>query len=172
MLARRAEYVDNDQDAVSLTGEIVADALAPIADKLKRFIRLLSSDSDGEVVAAARALNRALKGAKLDIHVLADSIDRNGKEYTEAHLLKARELGIAEGRRLERAELDAPVFRNVNLDDEPTWHEIAVECAAHQNHLYEREKEFVAQMVRRTARGGEPSEKQADWLRKIYARGR
>jgi hypothetical protein len=107
----------------------VADALAPIADKLKRFIRLLSSDSDGEVVAAARALNRTLKGAKLDIHMLADSIQANGKEYTEAQLLKAREIGIGEGRRLEREEQGAPVFRNINLDDEPTWHEIAVECA-------------------------------------------
>jgi hypothetical protein len=151
----------------------VADALAPIADKLKRFIRLLSSDSDGEVVAAARALNRTLKNAKLDIHVLADSIDHNGKEYTEAHLLKARELGITEGRRLERAELGAPVFRNVNLDDEPTWHDIAIECAQHPGRLKDaREKQFVDDMVRRTVHGGEPTEKQASWLRKIYARGR
>jgi hypothetical protein len=150
-----------------------ADALAPIADKLKSFIRLLSSDSDGEVVAAARALNRTLKGARLDIHMLADCINQaNGKEYTEAQILMARELGIAEGRRLEREEQGAPVFRNINLDDEPTWHEIAVECAAHPNQLHEREKQFVKDMVRHTVRGGEPSEKQAGWLRKIYARVR
>src|SRR5262249_43385350 len=107
----------------------MSDVLAPIADKLRPLIRLLSSDHPGEVVAAARALNRTLKGAKFDIHALADSIGHaNGKEYSEAHLLKARELGIEEGRRLERAEQGAPVFRNVNLDEEPTWHEIAVEC--------------------------------------------
>jgi hypothetical protein len=152
----------------------VSDALAPIADKLKRFIRLLSSDSDGEVVAAARALNRTLKGAKLDIHALADTIGQtNGKEYTEAHLLRARELGIEEGRRREREEQGAPVFRNINLDDEPTWHEIAVECAAHPNRMRsDRERQFVGDMVLRTVRGGEPTEKQASWLRKIYARGR
>jgi len=145
----------------------------PIADKLKRFIRLLSSNVDGEVVAAVRALNRTLKGAKLDIHVLDDSISQaNGKEYTEAQLLKAREIGIAEGRHLEREEQGAPVFHNVNLDDEPTWHDIALECAAHPNQLHEREKQFVKDMVHHTVRGGEPTEKQASWLRKIYARVR
>jgi hypothetical protein len=45
----------------------MSDALAPIAEKLKRCIRLLSSDNDGEVIAAARALNRTLKGANLGI---------------------------------------------------------------------------------------------------------
>jgi hypothetical protein len=155
----------------------VADALAPIADKLKRCLRLLSSDSDGEVIAAVRALNRTLKSAKLDIHAIADCIGQaNGKEYTEAQLLKARELGIAEGRRREREEQGAqgaPVFRNVNPDADPTWHEIAVECAAHPNRLHDgREKQFVNDMVRRTVHGGEPTEKQASWLRKIYARVR
>jgi hypothetical protein len=144
----------------------VADALAPIADKLRPLIRLLSSDQPGEVVAAARAINRTLKGAKLDIHALADSIGQtNGKEYTEAQLLKARELG------LEREEQGAPVFRNINVDDEPTWHDIAVECAAHPHRLRsDRERHFVNDMVLRTVRGGEPTEKQASWLRKIYAR--
>jgi hypothetical protein len=44
----------------------MADALAPIADKLKPLIRLLSSDRDGELVAAARALNRLLKANGTD----------------------------------------------------------------------------------------------------------
>jgi hypothetical protein len=38
--------------------------------------------------------------------------------------------------------------------------------------LHEREKQFVKDMVRHTVRGGEPTEKQAGWLRKIYARVR
>jgi hypothetical protein len=150
----------------------VAEVLAPIAERLRQLIRLLSSDADGEVLGAARALNRTLKGAKLDIHTLADSIGANGKEYTKAQLLKARELGIEEGRRLEREEQGAPVFRSVNLDEEPTWHEIAVECAAHPNRLYDGQKKFVKDMVRRTVHGGEPTEKHASWLRKVYVRVR
>ena len=47
--------------------------LAPIADQLKPLIRLLSSNQDGEVVAAARALNRLLKANGSDIHAIADS---------------------------------------------------------------------------------------------------
>ena len=140
----------------------MADALAPIAGKLRPLIRLLSSDQPGEVVAAARAITRTLKGVKLDIHTLADCIGQaNGKEYTEAQVLKARELGIAEGRRLEREEQGAPIFCNVNLDDEPTWHDIALECAAHPSRLHEREKQFVKDMIRCTVRGGEPTVKQA-----------
>jgi hypothetical protein len=122
----------------------MSDALAPIADKLKPLIRLLSSDHDGEVVAAARALNRTLKSAKLDIHVLADCIG-NGKDYTEADVLRARDLGIVEGRRLEQQEHGDRMFRNANLDEEPSWYEIAVECAAHPNQLRdEREKSLSA----------------------------
>jgi hypothetical protein len=32
--------------------------LAPIADKLGKLVRMLTSDHDGEVVAAARSINR------------------------------------------------------------------------------------------------------------------
>jgi hypothetical protein len=39
--------------------------LAPIADKLGKLVRMLTSDHDGEVVAAARSINRALKSAGL-----------------------------------------------------------------------------------------------------------
>ena len=142
---------------------------APIVNKVKRFIRLLSSDSDGEIVAVARALNRTLKGGKLDIHALADSIgEANGKRFSEADAAEIYRRGVEDGKR--EAE-SGPMFRNVNLNDDPSWHDIALECAEHR-HLYEREKEFVDGMVRRTARGGEPSQKQGDWLRKIYARVR
>lgn len=48
--------------------------LTPIVEKLRRCLRMLSSDRDGEVVAATRALCRTLKSAGLDIHALADSI--------------------------------------------------------------------------------------------------
>src|SRR5262245_15884739 len=149
----------------------MSNALAPIADKLKRFIRLLSSDTDGEVVAAARALNRTLRNAKLDIHVLADSISAvNGKKWGDDHVLEAYKRGVEDGRREAESE---PMFRNANIDAEPTWHDIATECAAHPHRLHsDREKQFVKDMVRRTVHGGEPTEKQASWLRKIYTRVR
>jgi hypothetical protein len=54
--------------------------------------------------------------------------------------------------------------------DEPTWHEIACTCRDQKPLRDEREQQFVEDMVRRTVQGGVPTEKQANWLRKIYAR--
>jgi hypothetical protein len=145
--------------------------LAPIADKLQRFIRLLASDRDGEVVAAARALVRTLKTNGADIHALADAIVQS--PLSEPEMKKLYDACYERGRLDERrAAENGPMFRNVvNVDDEPSWNEIARECAANPARMKsEREKDFVKQMVRRTAHGGEPSPKQADWLRKIYAR--
>jgi hypothetical protein len=44
----------------------------PLEQKLGTFIRMLASERDGEVVAAARAIVRTLKAAGADIHVLAE----------------------------------------------------------------------------------------------------
>jgi hypothetical protein len=63
------------------------------------------------------------------------------------------------------------LFHNVNLEEEPSWHEIATECAAHSGRLRnERERRFVRDMKRRLVHGGEPTEAQGKWLRDIYAR--
>jgi hypothetical protein len=145
--------------------------LSPIAGKLAKAIRLLSSDKPGEVLAAADSICRILKGAGADIHTLADRVEHaNGAKLSEAEMRKLYNAGFEAGR---RAAENGPVFRNVNLDDDPSWSEIARECAAHPNRMRsEREKEFVADMVRRLVHGGEPTPKQADWLRKIFARVR
>jgi hypothetical protein len=100
----------------------------------------LSSDRDGEVLAAVHALKRTLDSAKLDIHALANAI---------------------EGAK-------APT-RN-NKFPEPSWHEIACGCAARRSLLRDYEKNFVEDMVRRTAAHGASTEKQARWLRSIYVR--
>ena len=115
--------------------------LAPIADKLSKLVRMLTSDQDGEVVAAARSINRTLKNAGLDIHVLAAAIERGN---------------VASG-----------------TPNAPAWHSVACECAAHPEQLRsEKERAFVADMVVWTRFRGEPTERQAQWLRSIYLRVR
>jgi hypothetical protein len=52
-------------------------ALAVVAPRIGQLIRLLGSDRDGEVVAAARALGRTLTSVGADFHTLADTIERS-----------------------------------------------------------------------------------------------
>jgi hypothetical protein len=144
----------------------MTNALAPISNKLKPLIRLLSSDVDGEVVAAARALNRTLKSAGLDIHVLADGIS-NGELSRDA-MQTIYDAGFEAGQRSIEV---APAFYNVNGG--PDWRAIARKCAAYPPDRFfgAHEREFVDKMVRRTEVGLELTEKQANWLHKIYMRG-
>lgn len=146
--------------------------LALIAGKLAPLIRLLSSDQDGEILAAVRALVRTLRRAGADIHALADRVEKSDAGgLTEAEMRKLYDAGYAAGVRAAENEQNRPFFRNVNLNDDPSWHDIARECAAPGARLRDdRERKFVNDMVRWTVHGGAPTEKQAKWLRSIYAR--
>jgi hypothetical protein len=50
--------------------------LKTMAPKLSKMLLMLSSDYDHEVVAAARAIDKALQSAGLDWHDLAAAVDR------------------------------------------------------------------------------------------------
>jgi hypothetical protein len=50
-------------------------ALAAVAPRVGRLIRLLGSSHDGEALGACRALARVLASAKTDLHELAASIE-------------------------------------------------------------------------------------------------
>ncbi len=47
-----------------------------IAPRIGALLRMLGSDHDGEALGAARALQRTLGGAGLDLHALADAVER------------------------------------------------------------------------------------------------
>ena len=62
----------------------------PLEQKLGTFIRMLASERDGEVVAAARAIVRTLKAAGADIHVLAERVETaNGSKLTDGEMREA-----------------------------------------------------------------------------------
>ena len=48
-------------------------------DKVTKLIKMLSSPNDGEVIAAARALQRTLASEGADIHDLAARVEGGGK---------------------------------------------------------------------------------------------
>jgi hypothetical protein len=140
--------------------ESAMNALAPVAEKLGKLIRLLSSDRDGEVAAAVEAIKCTLKNVNLSFHGLATGIEGggggNGKlKFTEAEAEEINQRSIEAGRKHERERNGFGGFHNVNDADDPSWHEIARECAAHPEVFKcSKEREFVDDMVKRTAHGG------------------
>ena len=104
----------------------MSKGLGSIADKLGKLLRLLASDRDGEVVAAAKAITRTLAGADLDIHALAEGVETAADREILRRAMRRKSTGRAfdDGRR--EAEQDQPVtFHSVG---DPSWHEIACVC--------------------------------------------
>jgi hypothetical protein len=115
-------------------------------DRLEKLVRMLSSDKDGEVLAATAAIRRVLATEGLDIHSLADALCRPAP----------------------RAEQRAP---HKDRAEDTDWYSMACECDAHEDRLSEREQKFISDMVTWTARRA-PTEKQQAWLLAIFARVR
>ena len=111
--------------------------------RLGKLIRLLSSDRPGEVVAAAGAINRALRAAGLDIHRLADVVERSP---------------LVPGQ-------TPPTPRDDSTAGD--WRAMRRFCAGHDALLSAREKEFIADIKRWR---GRLTPKQHDWLTAIYQR--
>lgn len=56
----------------------MSTALATVAPRVAQLIRLLASNSDGEALAACRALGRTLASVGQDFHSLAAAVERPG----------------------------------------------------------------------------------------------
>jgi hypothetical protein len=63
------------------------------------------------------------------------------------------------------------IAREPEPEEPTTWHELARWCRDHDDgRLSAKERWFVSDMTARLVCRGEPSPKQAEWLRSIYAR--
>jgi hypothetical protein len=134
---------------------------AGAAEKLEKLLKLLASDKDGEVVAAAHAIRRTLTSAGTDFHELAARV--KGEKIPESEMKRVYDAGYREGK---DSAATAQGFSNAG----PSWHEMATFCADHDNgRLTSKESGFVNDMVRWCARR-EPSEKQGKWLHSIYVK--
>jgi hypothetical protein len=137
---------------------------APIADKVRAIIRMFSSDCDGDVLAAQRALMRLLKSNGCDIHVLADSIG-NGKRFSEDDAAKIYRRGVADGRREAELAQRAPAFHDV----EDSWESMVDACADRLDRFTSKEQQFL-QSIQHWY--GTPTPKQLDWLVALFERAR
>jgi hypothetical protein len=91
-------------------------ALAVVAPRVGQLIRLLGSDQDGEVVAAARALGRTLKSAGADFHTLAATI-----ECAPPTITFLREPWRALARRILDSGARLSAKEKVFVNDMSTW---------------------------------------------------
>ena len=126
--------------------------------KLEKLVRLLSSDKDHEVLAAARAITRTLSAAHSDIHELAARV----KGVSEADMQRIFDAGVQEGK-------DAAAAAGFKSTEGPTYYEMALFCEERSGHLSGKEQGFISDMVRWCARR-EPTEKQAKWLHVLWVR--
>jgi hypothetical protein len=130
-------------------------------EKIQKLLKLLSSPIDGEVVAAAHALQRVLKEEGTDIHELAARIG----DLSEADMKKLYDAGFEQGKKATAATTTD--FTNVGT---PSFYEMACECKHKgDGRLSLKETNFIDDMVRWCARR-EPKEKQASWLHAIYCK--
>ena len=143
--------------------------LTPVAGKLANLIRLLASNRDGEVVAAAHALTRTLQGIGSDIHDLADRIEHSGNgALNENEMRQLFDAGIKEGIRLTEQKMRSqPNHQMVGAPQFPSARDMALFCYRQIDRLNDWEQEFITNMVAWT-RVKPLSPKQQAHLEKIY----
>jgi hypothetical protein len=145
----------------------MVDIFPAVAVRLGNFIRLLSSDRDGEVVAAARALIRTLQSAGADIHVLAERIAQPAG-LTDAEMQKIFDAGYDAGLHAAETKFHGDDdFRDT--DGKPIPERMVQYCQQRAVRLRGREREFIDSVAARIVYR-EPSEKQLKWLTSIYLR--
>jgi hypothetical protein len=132
-------------------------------DKIEKLLKVaLSSDKEGEVVAAARAIRRTLDGAGSDIHELAARL--KGGKLSKAEMQRIYDAGVQDGKDAAAASA------GFTSTEGPTYLEMANYCDEHDNgRLTPREREFINDMTRWYVRR-EPTEKQAKWLHLLWVR--
>jgi hypothetical protein len=142
--------------------------------KLGDLIRLLSSNNDGEVIAAVRAMQRTLESCGADIHALADHVERANGSLSEADKQKinaaieaARLEGYAEGvTATESRQHGTGAFRNT--DGSFDWSEVALFVQRQKHQLDAKHHQFVDDMASRTVYGREPTPNQHKYLHSLF----
>jgi hypothetical protein len=153
--------------------------------RLGDLIVLLASNSDGEALAAARALGRMLAAAGADHHDLVKHIEEPSLSERQIKLIQqeidqreklARDQGIAEGKQLAATQsYGGGDFHNTDGSDD--WRRIATYVQSEKHRLPARNRtektfEFIDDMAMwaRSPFSCEPTQKQGAWLYDLYAK--
>ena len=133
-------------------------------------VRLLGSDSEGEVLAAHRALRRHLASHGLTFTDLGNGIERlaNGgfADDEKQRLFRAGyQKGLADATRKQVEEL---AVYGQRLDGSIDWEAIALFCQREKARLDAKHHQFIDDMAGRAAWGHEPTERQRKYLLSLF----
>jgi hypothetical protein len=144
------------------------DPLVPIIHRLASCIRMLLA-TDGQRAAAILGVQRMLEGIGknngIDVHALADRIERGGisekfQEEVRAQIRKAHEVGYEKGVRAAEAR-----FRP---DGKLEFNEVALFVERQINRLPPDKHQFIQKMGLYARQGIEPSPKQGKFLFDLF----
>lgn len=132
-----------------------------VLPRLGSLLRLLGSDVDGEALGAARALRRTLAGIGLDLHALADAVERPAAPLDELEAVRRR---TRKPRRSGPGGVDLEPDRRRRVVD-------ALSRASARGVLSSWEEDFVASVVV-TLRGSRPrlSAKQFEIVERLMSK--
>ena len=144
-----------------------------VTARLGNVIRRLSSDSDGEIIAAMHVILRLLQSCGGDIHALANHVENGGgltdgdKQNIRVEIENAHAIGYAEGvKAAEAKQHGTGAFRNT--DGQLEWTEVALFVQREKHRLPDRHHEFIDDMASRTVYGREPTPKQHAYLHSLF----
>jgi hypothetical protein len=147
----------------------------PIAKRIAKLFRMLSSDYDNEALAALGRMKNLFKAEGLSFSDIATVIENcNGeieeKKYsdTDAEIIFTK--GVEKGRAEEARKREAPP-EFFDTDGQPRWYEIAVYCQQNSTQLRnEWERNFANDIPGRIIKFGKPTEKMIPHLLAIFVK--
>ena len=138
-----------------------------LEQRLAAVVRLLASNSDGEVLAAVQALRRTLQSAGTDINGLAQGIENLGKSTVVPDEIK-RKIWDAAVQHTENRLHGADDF--IESTGKPTWQAVALFCQRNINRLDTRHHDFINKVAAQTVYDQEPTERMHKYLFSLFLR--
>lgn len=141
-------------------------------EKLAYTLRMLDSDNNGDVIAAAHALKRLLQSMGTDWDGLASGFEKilnsnGGGAITQADMRKAIDDAYAMGvQDAENRLHGANDFHST--DGKPAWEAVALFCQRNKSRLDVKHHDFIDKLASQTLWGREPSERQHKYLHSLF----
>jgi hypothetical protein len=136
-----------------------------LEQRIAMVVRLLASDNDGEILAAAAALKRTLASAGTDINGLAHGIENLGKSTVVPDEIK-KKIWDAAVQHTENRLHGADDF--INADGKPTWQSVALYCQRNKQRLAPKHHDFIDKVASQTVYDREPTERMHKYLFSLF----